>query len=313
MDRLRIGALYAMLCGIWGSTWLAIRIGLEGAPPFFGAALRFALAFAVLVPVIVWRRSRLPRNRTEWALVAFVGVVLFTLDYGLIYWGESRGVGSGLAAILFATFVFQTALFAHLLLASEKVTAQKVVGIGIGFVGILAIFRGELSTAGPDKLLPMLAIVFSATCAAISSVAAKRWGRETDHVSFTALSMAVGGAGLFGLSAVAGERWAAPSWPEGILAIVYLALAGSVITFVTYWWLLKQVEATTVSYIAMITPIVAVFLAFTVGREAFDAIALGGAAVTITGIYVSTSKRVWSWRRSGILGAAMAEPDPPEK
>ena len=313
VDRLRIGALYAMLCGIWGSTWLAIRIGLAGAPPFLAAALRFALAFAVLVPVVVWRRSRLPRGRTEWALIAFVGVVLFTLDYGLIYWGESGGVGSGLAAILFATFVFQTALFAHVLLASEKVTAQKVVGIGIGFAGILVIFRGELSTAGPEKFLPMLAIVLSATCAAISSVATKRWGRETDHISFTALSMGIGGAGLFALSAAAGEPWSVPSWPEGILAIIYLALAGSVVTFVTYWWLLKQVEATTASYIAMITPIVAVFLAFTVGRETFDVFALGGAAVTIAGIYVSTSKRLASWRRSGSPDSAVADPDPQEK
>ncbi len=302
-----------MLCAIWGSTWLAIRIGLDGAPPFLAAALRFALAFAVLVPVMVWRRSRLPRNRTEWALVTFVGVVLFTLDYGLIYWGENSGVGSGLAAILFATFVFQTALFAHLLLPVEKVTAQKVVGIGIGFAGILVIFRGELATAGADKFLPMLAIVLSATCAAVSSVATKRWGRETDHISFTALSMGVGGTGLFAVSAVAGEPWAAPSWPAGILAIVYLALAGSVVTFVTYWWLLKQVEATTVSYIAMITPIVAVFLAFTVGHESFDLVALGGAGVTLVGIYVSTSKRVGHWWRSKSPASARTDPEPPGK
>jgi drug/metabolite transporter (DMT)-like permease len=157
----------------------------------------------------------------------------------------------------------------------------------------------------------MLAIVVSATCAAISSVATKRWGRNTDHISFTALSMAVGSAGLFGLSFTAGEAWAAPAWPEGILPIVYLALAGSVITFVTYWWLLKQVEATTVSYIAMITPIVALFLGVTVGSEEFDALALAGAAVTLAGIYLSTSKRVGAWWRS--RGPVAAATDPPNK
>ncbi|MEK6852235.1 MAG: EamA family transporter, partial [Candidatus Thermoplasmatota archaeon] len=165
-SRLSLGAAYAMLCVLWGSTWLVILVGLKGAPPFLAAALRFVLAFAVLLPVIAWRRSRLPRGRTEWGLVAFVGVVLFTLDYGLIYWGENNGVQSGLSAILFATFVLQTAVFAHALLAPEKLTVQKLAGIGLGFAGILLIFRGELG-AGPDKLLPMLAIVLSATCAAI--------------------------------------------------------------------------------------------------------------------------------------------------
>lgn len=302
-----------MLCVIWGSTWLAIRIGLQGAPPFLAAGLRFALAFAVLLPVIAWRRSRLPKGRTEWTLVVFVGVVLFTLDYGLIYWGEAHGVQSGLAAILFATFVFQTALVAHVLLEAEKVTAQKVAGIGLGFAGILVIFRGELATAGVDKFLPMLAIVLAATCAAVSSVATKRWGHDTDPVSFTALSIGIGGAGLLGLSAAAGEAWAVPSWPEGILAIVYLALAGSVVAFVTYWWLLKQIDATTASYIAMITPIVALFLGVSIGKEAFDPVALGGAAITLAGIYVSTSKGLPTWRRPEIRDLAAAEPDSPEK
>src|SRR2546422_4114326 len=97
--RLARGAVFAMLCVIWGSTWLAIRIGLESTPAFFGAALRFALAVALLVPLMVWRRSKLPSGRVEWALVVFVGLVLYGGDYGLIYWGEGNGVPSGLSAI----------------------------------------------------------------------------------------------------------------------------------------------------------------------------------------------------------------------
>src|SRR5712691_9702456 len=96
-------AAFAMLCLIWGSTWLAIRIGLEGAPPFLSASLRFAVASVVLVLLAVVFRSKGPQNRTEWVLVGFVGVVLFTADYGLIYWGKNNWVGSGLSAILCAT------------------------------------------------------------------------------------------------------------------------------------------------------------------------------------------------------------------
>jgi len=306
--RLTVGALYAMLCLIWGSTWLAIRIGLEGAPPFLPAALRFALAFAVLLPILVWRRSTLPKGRTEWTLVLFVGVVLYTADYGLIYWGEKNGVESGLSSILFATFVFQTAVFAHLLLKAERLTVQKLAGVGLGFVGILLIFRGQLAAAGFEKFLPMLAIVLSATSASICSVAMKRWGHNTDPISFTALSMAVGAVGLFAISLGTGEPWTI-RWPVGWLAIIYLCLAGSVVAFVTYWWILKRIEATSASYIGMITPIVAVFLGFTIGSEVLDPLALAGAGITLGGIFLAVNRRLAAWTRARTAGAAPGPPD----
>ncbi|HEV8594118.1 MAG TPA: EamA family transporter, partial [Thermoplasmata archaeon] len=265
------------------------------------AALRFALAVAVLLPILIWRRSKLPRGRTEWSLVAFVGVALYALDYGLIYWGEGNGVASGLSAILFATFVLQTALFAYVVLPSERLSAQKIAGIGLGFAGILLIFRGELESAG---LLPMLAIVLSATCAAAASVATKRWGHDLDTISFTALSMLVGTAGLFAMSLGARETWRAPPWPAGILAIVYLGIAGSVVTFLTYWWMLKRIEATSASYIAMITPITAVLLGVTVGSEVLDPLALIGGAVTIGGIYLAVNRRLAAWTRRRAAASA---------
>ncbi len=110
---------FAMQSGIWGSTWLAIRIGLEGAPTFLSAALRFAVASLTLLALAAGFRSKWPRTRREWALVLFVGIVLFTADYGLISWGENNGVESGLSAVLFATLPLQTALVANALLAGE--------------------------------------------------------------------------------------------------------------------------------------------------------------------------------------------------
>ena len=306
------GAAYGMLCVIWGSTWLAIRIGLTGAPVFLAAALRFALAAGVLLALAAVFRSSMPRTHVEWALVGFVGVVLFTLDYGLIYWGENAGVESGLSAILFATFPFQTALFAHALLPEERLTVQKLAGGALGFLGVVLIFRGQIAGAGLGKFFPMVAIVLSATCASVSSVAVKRWGHDADPVSFTGLAMTVGAAGLFGTSLVAGEALFVPTWPAGVGAIVYLALAGSVVTFVTYWWLLKRIEATSMSYIAFVTPIVAVFLGATLAAEVLDPLAVVGAAVTLAGIYLSTSKRLIERIRTpapvGVIGDGGAGP-----
>src|SRR3989454_11895736 len=183
-------AAFAMLCLIWGSTWLAIRIGLEGAPPFLSASLRFAVASIVLVLLAAVFRSKWPQNRTEWALVGFVGIVLFTADYGLIYWGENNGVLSGLSAILFATFPLQTALVANAFLKAERVTGQKLLGIGVGFGGGVLIFRRQLGTAGPAPGFPVLSLVLAATCAAFATVAVKRWGHDTEPITFQAAAMA---------------------------------------------------------------------------------------------------------------------------
>ncbi|MBI4415415.1 MAG: EamA family transporter [Euryarchaeota archaeon] len=314
-SRLAVGAAYGMLCFIWGSTWLAIKIGLAGAPAFFGAALRFVVAAITLLALAAVFRSRVPRSRAEWALIAYVGVVLFTLDYGLIYWGEAAGVESGLSAILFATFPFQTALTAHAILPDERLTAQKVAGTILGFAGILIIFRGQLGAAGFDLALPMVAIVLAATCAATASVAVKRWGHDADPISFNAFAMGIGAVGLTALSLLAAEPWSVPGWPEGIVAIVYLGLAGSVVTFVTYLWLLKRLEATQLSYIAFVTPIVAVFLGYAVATEVLDPLVLVGAAVTLAGIYLSISTRATAWLR-GFVGAPVGEPraiDPPDR
>jgi len=308
-------AAFAMLCVIWGSTWLVILIGLRGAPPFLAATLRFLVASITLGVLAVAFRSKWPANRTEWALVVFVGLVLFTADYGLIYWGENNGVESGLSAILFATFPLQTAILATAFLREERLTVQKLGGIAIGFGGILVIFRGQIGTAGLEKAFPMVAIVLSATCAAAATVAIKRWGHGANPVTFNAGAMAVGTASLAAVSLVAGEAWRVPSWPEGIGAILFLGLLGSVVTFVTWQWLLKTSEATSLSFVALITPITAVLLGAAVGSETFDAVDLIGSAIVLAGIYVSMSRRLAVMGRTVIRRSfsASSGADPPER
>src|SRR5438093_1271278 len=293
----------------WGSTWLAIRIGLEGAPPFLSASLRFAVAAIVLVILAGVFRSKWPQNRTEWALVGFVGIVLFTADYGLIYWGENNGVLSGLSAILFATFPLQTALVANAFLKAERFTVQKLLGIGVGFGGVVLIFRSQLGTAGLGQVFPMLSIVLAATCAAFATVAVKRWGHDTEPITFNAAAMAVGAAGLATVSLIAREPSGIPTWPQGLGAILYLAIAGSVVTFVAWQWLLKAMPATSLSYIALIIPIVAVLLGAGLGNETFDLVDLAGAGIVLLGIYVSTSRRAAAFARAA-MGLAVPDPDP---
>ena len=301
-------AAYAMLCGIWGSTWLVIKIGLQGAPPFLAASLRFVIASLVLLALAAVFRSKLPKGRTEWGLIALFGVILFTLDYGLIYWAENSGLGSGLSAVLFATMPLQTAILAHAILRDEPLTIPKVVGILVGFAGVLLVFRGEFGAAGLATLLPMIAIIVSATCAAVATVAAKRWGHGIDVFTFNGFAMAIGSIGLLAWSAAAAEPWAVPSWPAGILSILYLSLVASVVAFATYVWLLRKLPATSMSYIALVTPVLAVLLGAALAGEAFDPLAIAGAAIILCGIFLSTSKRAASWIRN-LMGAGVV-PEP---
>src|SRR5207244_6036383 len=176
-------------------------------------------------------------------------------------------------------------------------------------VGVLHLCRGQLGSACLAPVFPMLSIVLAATCAAFATVAVKRWGHDTEPISFNAASMAVGAGALAGVSLIAREPWAVPTWPQGLGAILYLAIVGSVVTFVAWQWLLKGMQATFLSYLALVIPIVAVLLGASLGNETLDVIGLAGAGIVLLGIYVSTSRRAAAFARAA-MGQGIAEPDP---
>ncbi len=303
---------FALLCVIWGSTWLAIKFGVEAVPTFLSAALRFVVASAVLLALTLALGRQVPRGRRQWAVVVAVGIVLFGGDYGLIYWAEANGVESGLTAVLFATMPLLTAFVAQALLSQERLTAQKVLGIAVGFAGVVLIFRGQLGEAGMGKLFPMVAVILAAACGATGTVAIKRWAHDVDGFAFNGFAMALGSATLALASLASGETWSVPSWPNGLVPILYLALVGSVVAFATYLWLLRRIEATTGSFITLITPLVALYLGVAFASETVDAFDLIGTAMTLAGIGLFVSRRVGAWSaRVGKPRQAEAHPEPP--
>src|SRR5881394_248620 len=118
-------AVYALLCLIWGSTWLVIKVGYGGLGPFNVAGLRFLMAGSVMAAAAILTRARWPRGRVEWVAVTVVGLFMFAGDYGLIYWAEQY-IESGLTAILFGTFPLATMLAAHAYVPGEQLTKRKV-------------------------------------------------------------------------------------------------------------------------------------------------------------------------------------------
>src|SRR5687768_14750172 len=164
--------LYVLLCLIWGSTWIVIKVGYGGLGPFNVAGLRFLVAGAVMAAVARATRARWPRGRTEWTAVAVVGLLMFAGDYGLIYWAEQY-IESGLTAVLFATLPLMTLFIARALLPGERITAQKLTSSLLALVGTTALFADRLRLDS-GAVTPMLAVLAAVLCAAIASVVSKR-------------------------------------------------------------------------------------------------------------------------------------------
>jgi drug/metabolite transporter (DMT)-like permease len=253
-------ALYVMLCLIWGSTWLVIKVGYGGLGPFNVAAVRFFIAGAVLTPLVPLLGAKWPSNTTEWALVTWVGLVLFAADYGLIYWGE-QFLDSGMTSILFALLPLVTIGLAHLYVPGDRITGRKLAGTVLAFVGIVALF-GDRVRLDPTGLGPMLAIVASTVCAAAAGVASKRHGGNLHPAALNAPAMLIGAAALGVVSIVAGDGLLLPRDGATWGAVMYLAIAGSVVTFLVYFTLLKTWSVTSLSFISVFTPAIALILGF---------------------------------------------------
>jgi drug/metabolite transporter (DMT)-like permease len=273
---------YVLLCAIWGSTWLVIKVGYGGLGPFNVAALRFFIAGTAFALVVAATGSRWPRGRTEWLLVVWVGVMMFAADYGLIYWAE-QFIDSGLTAILFATLPLITIAFAHAYLPDEPLTARKFLGTAVAFAGVVSLFADGVRLDA-SRTVPMLAIVASAVFAALASVASKRHGHDISPAALNAPAMLVGAMVLTVVSFAVGDGFRFPADAATWTAVLYLSIAGSVVTFLVFFSLLKIWSATTMSFISVFTPATALLLGFVFLDERPTLYTALGAVLILAGV-----------------------------
>ncbi len=278
---LPIVVCYALLCVIWGTTWAAIQIGLEGIPPFSGAALRFAVAAVVLLLLAGVLGVRLGTSRRERVLWLVNGALSFTLTYGVVYWSE-QWVPSALASVLFATYPLFMGVLAHLFLPSEPMRLLEAFGILAGFGGVAVIFSEDLSSlGGAEVTTAALVMLISPLTAAISSVIVKRWGHGVHPFSLTGVPMAIA-AGVLGALALATERDHSFTWnATSVAAILYLAIFGSAVTFTLYYWLLSHLPAKRMALIAYVIPVVAILIGVMRGEPLTSRVLLGSVIVII--------------------------------
>src|SRR5438034_10279662 len=170
--RWGVPAAWLTLCAVWSSTWLVIKIGLRDLPPISYAGIRFLIAIIVLLAVSYGRVRLLPRRALDCAVLAFTGVLMFAVNYGLLFWGELH-VSSGLAAVLQATIPIFGMLFAHLMLPDEPLRLQKLLGAVLALGGVAMVCERLLGFSGLMAFWGGLGIVFGAACASFSNVLLK--------------------------------------------------------------------------------------------------------------------------------------------
>jgi drug/metabolite transporter (DMT)-like permease len=276
--------VWLILCGIWGSTWLFIKLGLADLPPLTFAGIRFLLAALILIAIVLARRVRWPRGARDWILIAVVGILQFTLNYGLVFWGEQR-ITSGLAAVLQSTFPAFGLVIAHFYLPGERITLLKVTGVLMGIVGIAMIFSDQLSVAGHMALLGSIALVLSAFFGAYGNVLVKAYSQKIDPLVLAASQMACGFLPLLTLGIATEGNPLRFHWTWiAVGSLTYLVVVGSVVAFALYYWLVRNMEVTKTMLIALVTPVVAVILGLLVLHEKLNWRLFVGGACIISGL-----------------------------
>jgi drug/metabolite transporter (DMT)-like permease len=278
-----------MLCLIWGSTWLVIKMGLEDAPPLWSAALRFILAVALLCGINYVAKQRYPIGwRNKWR-AAWPGIFTFFGSYALTYMGEDY-ISSALAAILFAVFPFFVMALMPLMVKTERVGIMSLVGALVGFIGAVFIFAEPVQVES-SALIGMIFLILSPICAAFGSVSVKAYLHNEPVFPMITLQMSVG-AILMTLAAVIFEPLSDfRITTASVGAIVFLAIVGSIISFGSYFWLLKQLRLVTMSMIALITPVVAMFMGYIFLKEKLTIENYIGAALVLMGVAIVNIKQ----------------------
>src|SRR5262245_14694446 len=274
------------LCVVWSSTWLAIKIGLRDLPPISFVAIRFLIAIIVLVAVSIGRTHLIPRTRKDYVILAVTGILMFALNYTLLFWAELH-VSSGLAAVLQATIPIFGMIFAHWMLPDEPLRLPKLAGAIIALIGVTVICARLLGFTGSLAFWGGMAVVVGAASAAFANVLIKARSMQLAPAMLAAWQMIFGTAPLLVLGfAVDGSPVRFHWTVSAVFCLLYLAVIGSALTFLLLYWLLPRLTVAQLQSISLITPPGAVMLGWLLGGETFPISSLLGTALVLVGVWM---------------------------
>ena len=275
--------VFILLCLIWGSTWLFIKIGLDDAPPFLSAGLRFLVASMLLYPFMRMRGLKIPRDWKILSIMVYTGLFAISVAYGLVYWSEQH-ISAGLTSVLFSSFIFFVIFLSHFTIAGDRLSVPKLIGSLIGFSGVAVIFMDSLKIENRLAAWGALAVILSAVCNAISNVVIKRNSQFLNPIVLTVVQLFCGAVSLLVLGLLLENISDFQITVKSLGSLFYLAILGSCVAFVCYYWLISQVKVTTAVQIVFVIPIVALFLDWIILDQALNWRVFAGSGLVISGI-----------------------------
>jgi drug/metabolite transporter (DMT)-like permease len=284
---------FAIIYFVWGSTFLAIRIGVREMPPLLMAAMRFSVAGLVLYIWMISRGAPSPTAR-QWMAASLLAIPYFVLDYGLLFWAERR-VPSGVAAIMLATIPAFMALSEIIFLRTQTLTIRLAVALLIGCGGVAVLMSRSLSLGGaPIDRVGAVALIVASLSWSVSSAFTRKLPLPESKAMSSGVQMLMGGVFLFAVAGALGEfRGFQPgavsrgAW----LSLIYLIVFGSIIAFTAYTWLIHHESPTKVGTYAYVNPVVAVLLGYFFGGEALGRRTILGALCILVSVVVITTTR----------------------
>jgi drug/metabolite transporter (DMT)-like permease len=290
---------YLLVCVVWGSTYLAIRIGVTDLPPFLFAGVRFLIAGGLLLAVTLILGHRLPRRAREWRTQIIVGLLLLAGGNSFVVWAE-QFVTSGAASIFVVTVALWMAFFDAIIPGGQSAINWRVVlGLAAGFVGTGLLVGATPAEIARADLRGPLALTAASASWALGSIYFKRHPGESNPYVASSIQMIAGGASVAIAGLLLGEGAAWRFTPAGIGALAYLVVFGSIVGYSAYAYALRHAPATIVGTYAYVNPIVAVLLGWLILDEVvtvrtFAAMALILGAV----VWIQLSHRVRAQQRS---------------
>lgn len=285
---------FGIIYFVWGSTFLAIRVGVREVPPFLLAAMRFFVAGLVLYIWTVVRGERSPSGR-QWISAIFLALLIFVLDYGLLFWAEQR-VPSGIAAVMLATIPVFMTLSEIVILRTQRLTIRLTCALLIGIGGVAVLMSRSLNLGGsPIDQAGAVALIIAAITWSISSSLSRKLPLPSSKVMSSGAQMLAGGVLLTVAAAALGEFRNFHPWnvSRGAwFSLLYLIIAGSVIGFTAYVWLLHHESPTKVGTYAYVNPIVAVLLGYFLGGETLGSRTVVGTLFILISVLIITTTRV---------------------
>jgi len=282
---------FAIIYFVWGSTFLAIRVGVREVPPFLLAALRFLVAGLVLYGWMLAQGERSPNGR-QWMSAFLLALLIFVVDYGLLFWAEQR-VPSGVAAVMMATIPAFMALSEIIFLRTQRLTVRLALALFIGMGGVAVLMSHSFNFGGaPIDRTGAMALIVASISWSVASALTRKLPLPASKVMSSGAQMLAGGLLLTLSAAALGEfhnfQPSAVSF-KAWLSLLYLIIAGSIIGFTAYVWLIHHESPTRVGTYAYVNPVVAVLLGYLLGGESLGVRTLLGTLFVLISVVVITT------------------------